>query len=427
MYVNIIGAGAAGLAAGYLLKNHNIPFKIFEASNRYGGRILHLENFADFPVECGAEQIHGQKSILFEMAEHFNREVLEDDGRSTYFLGGFLKSEEELLEDKDYQLLEEIWEELYEARTIHTNLEAWALSKGLSPRWIPVLNGWIANPYGASAELLNMNALAGVGRLWSAGNKNYVFKKGSYLSLLTEAFSNVFEHIQYNTLIEEVDYSRKYEIKLKDFQGNLYYADKVIVTVPLPVLQRNMIHFIPALPVVKQHAIKNLKMGKGMKILLKFRTCFWDPTMLSLYTDGYIPEYWVTSLDRSNDYVLTGFVNGKNARYLSRLSEDSVIRLILDELDFAYGDHKASEFIEDYCIVDWSKKDYIWGTYSYPAEENDNFHRQQLSLPVDQKIFFAGEATHFEGHFATVHGALETANRAVEQIVNPKILLEKNR
>lgn len=56
--VTIIGAGAAGLYAGWLLKQAGATVKILEATDRIGGRIKELIGFADFPIELGAEEIH---------------------------------------------------------------------------------------------------------------------------------------------------------------------------------------------------------------------------------------------------------------------------------------------------------------------------------------------------------------------------------
>ena len=63
--VAIIGAGAAGLYAAHLLSKRGIPVKVFEASDRIGGRIKPLTGFASFPIELGAEEIHGDNSVLY--------------------------------------------------------------------------------------------------------------------------------------------------------------------------------------------------------------------------------------------------------------------------------------------------------------------------------------------------------------------------
>jgi monoamine oxidase len=42
--------------------------------------------------------------------------------------------------------------------------------------------------------------------------------------------------------------------------------------------------------------------------------------------------------------------------------------------------------------------------------------RIALAKNIDKKIYFAGEATNYKGHSATVHGALETAIRVVNEL-----------
>lgn len=58
----IIGAGIAGLAAARRLADANEQVLILEARNRLGGRIYTNRTFAGFPVELGAELIHGDEA-----------------------------------------------------------------------------------------------------------------------------------------------------------------------------------------------------------------------------------------------------------------------------------------------------------------------------------------------------------------------------
>ena len=59
--VIIIGAGAGGLTAGYLLKQRGIEFEILEASSNHGGRMKRTKDFADFPIPLGGEWLHVEK------------------------------------------------------------------------------------------------------------------------------------------------------------------------------------------------------------------------------------------------------------------------------------------------------------------------------------------------------------------------------
>ena len=65
--VLIIGAGAAGLTAGHVLRQHGVDFEIIEASSIYGGRIKETNTFADFPIDLGAEWIHTDPDIFAEI------------------------------------------------------------------------------------------------------------------------------------------------------------------------------------------------------------------------------------------------------------------------------------------------------------------------------------------------------------------------
>lgn len=71
----IIGAGAAGLSAAYLLQQQGVEFKILEASSRHGGRMKRNTGFANFPIPLGAEWIHVDPSILREIVNDPSIEV----------------------------------------------------------------------------------------------------------------------------------------------------------------------------------------------------------------------------------------------------------------------------------------------------------------------------------------------------------------
>ncbi|WP_415063209.1 flavin monoamine oxidase family protein [Bdellovibrio sp.] len=77
--VVILGAGAAGLAAAFELKRKKIPFRIFEASSRVGGRVQSVSVFpAGGPVaELGAEFFEGSHSQVFDLAKELSLPVRE--------------------------------------------------------------------------------------------------------------------------------------------------------------------------------------------------------------------------------------------------------------------------------------------------------------------------------------------------------------
>ncbi len=73
--VIIIGAGAGGLAAAYLLNQRGVEFEILEASSALGGRMKINTDFIDFPIALGAEWIETDSDIFQEIVNDSTRQV----------------------------------------------------------------------------------------------------------------------------------------------------------------------------------------------------------------------------------------------------------------------------------------------------------------------------------------------------------------
>jgi monoamine oxidase len=81
-----------------------------------------------------------------------------------------------------------------------------------------------------------------------------------------------------------------------------------------------------------------------------------------------------------------------------------------------YGNNIATNSYLSHYIMDWIKEPFIQGSYSFPAPNSKNSFLQ-LSLPIDNKLYFAGEATNYTGHNATVHGAIESGITCADNII----------
>jgi monoamine oxidase len=68
---------------------------------------------------------------------------------------------------------------------------------------------------------------------------------------------------------------------------------------------------------------------------------------------------------------------------------------------------------------DWVGDPFSRGAYSYVAAGGEGT-QAQLAEPMEDKLFFAGEATEIHGHHATVHGAFLTGIRAANEILHAK-------
>jgi len=64
-----------------------------------------------------------------------------------------------------------------------------------------------------------------------------------------------------------------------------------------------------------------------------------------------------------------------------------------------------------FIIEDWAKEEFIKGGYSYPLVNATNDDRKNIGMPINDKLFFAGEATDVNGEAGTINGALASAER----------------
>ena len=81
--VVIIGGGIAGLYAAYELKKNRVPFKIFEASTRLGGKIQTIDN-----NEWGAFEFSKNDTILNSLAKELNLAKTDLDAKTWTFKQG---------------------------------------------------------------------------------------------------------------------------------------------------------------------------------------------------------------------------------------------------------------------------------------------------------------------------------------------------
>ena len=85
-------------------------------------------------------------------------------------------------------------------------------------------------------------------------------------------------------------------------------------------------------------------------------------------------------------------------------------------MDDIFGPGVASNAYVGSHVEDWYTNQYVKGAYSYTKSGTLSTTRAALASSVQDKLYFAGEATSTNGHGATVHGAMESGARAVEEI-----------
>ena len=416
--VIVIGAGASGLYAAWLLKQKGLTVSVLEAATTHGGRIKTLTGFADFPIELGAEEIHGSQSEWYKMVQAAGGRFRTTAETDYYLLDGALKTEDQIAADADvkkaFAFISSAGSYKDAAdKTVATH----ATAQGIAARTTHFVNAQIGNENGTSNTRLSIKGFAEQEALWTAGDDSYFVANKSLLSCLEGTISQVLPLIKYNVQIKKVDYSGT-TVTITDQAGKTYSADKIIVSIPLSILRQNSLQFTPTLPTWKTNSFQKIGMGAGMKIILKFSTRFWAADLGSLFGDGNVPEYWFTSNGRGTTPTLTAFVMGEKADTLSALTPAAAVQSVVAELDRFYGNAAASRALTGSHIEDWNKNPFIGGAYSFPVGGGGILQRSQLQRSVDKKIYWAGEATHNKGHSGTVHGAIETGTWAANALYN---------
>ena len=121
--------------------------------------------------------------------------------------------------------------------------------------------------------------------------------------------------------------------------GQRFEADRVIVTVPLGVLQAGVIAFDPPLPAAHRAAIDSLAMGLLDKIWLRWEERWWSETAeqwTRLPTEGeQVPSFaeWFNLAPVSGAPVLLGLIGGAEAREWAGRGDEEVLAAAMASLE----------------------------------------------------------------------------------------------
>lgn len=163
--VIIIGAGAAGLYAAYLLKSRGIKFQLVEASANYGGRLGKLTGFANFPIDLGAQWLHGKNNILSDFITKSDTKITLDESELKYWFNNQLVNK--LPKNTD----------IFEGDDLpDISYEDYALQKGFGNEYKYIIEN-IAGDQGADASQLSVYGNNKDEENWNSGDDDYKFQE----------------------------------------------------------------------------------------------------------------------------------------------------------------------------------------------------------------------------------------------------------
>ncbi len=443
--VAIVGAGAAGLYAADILKAQGIKVVLLEASDRLGGRVRTLKSTdkpsaslsftspsplsSDFPIELGAGQIIGSDSSWGKIVEQLTLTTVDlGTAADNYFLDGAFVESAVAEVDPDFIAARNFVDNIATYAGGNVSVQQAVVSAGISPRMYAILNSWIGNKYGTTNDRMSMQALSDGLKLVTRNSEMLTLSDNPMQDALLSQFSKVAVDVMSNSVVKEIDYTgEKIIVRGENTVSAETFsveADKVIVTVPVSILKSGSISFAPGLAAKKNAALSNMDMDAALRILLDFKANFWGADSGFLYGGTTAPDYFTSGVGRSDvNRTMAVTIGGPEAAALSALGKDA-IPVLLAELDTIFDGKATMNIRKDLndniitIIQDWSLEPFIKGGMSYAKSGGTNQDRIDLAEPVNGKLFFAGEATDVNGEFGTLNGALLSAERAAQEVID---------
>jgi len=436
--VLILGAGAAGLAAAAELARSGKSALVLEARDRIGGRIWSLEvPGLPVPIELGAEFVHGRPAATLSLMRKAGIAAVDAPiVRSAVQRGGLAPRRDDLFTEIQRMMRrhaaalakKDVSVETFLARaTRELSVEARTFAR------MRVEGYEAADPARASARAIAED--------WSgegAANAGHFRLQGGYGALLVALagslrgsrvelrLQSVVRSVRWKRGAVEVTYS-KAEGRRQKAEVFCAAARRAIVTLPLGVLQLptrapGAVRFMPPLK-EKRPALEGLVSGAVIKAALLFRTAFWEELDAARYRgvsffhspQAAFPTFWNALPERVP--LLIAWAGGPKAARLSSATVPDIVRDAVASLESIFGARTGiRERLAAAWVHDWQQDPFARGAYSYLAVGGHGA-RRVLAQPLQDTLFFAGEAADLEGEHTTVAGALQSGERAAREVL----------
>jgi monoamine oxidase len=440
--VLVIGGGISGLSAALKLGAAGFSVSVLEARDRIGGRIFTQHDIAcDAPIELGAEFVHGKPPEIWDPFQKNNVQLTEVQGQSWCVANqqlrrcDFWSQVESILDKMDGSWPDESFVSFLE-RSFPNPTNDYAVREA-KQRALGYVTGFNA----ANPDLVGVHWLVQGMRAEESieGARAFRAKNGykDLIDIFRRQIASSDVTINAGTVVSRVRWERGHaEVTAHSAAGSsTFSAAQVLITLPLAVLkapvgQTGTVEFTPALPKEKINSLEKLEMGKVIRIVLRFRHRFWDELsppgdktarlsdMSFLFSqDEWFPTWWTTMPAKLP--IITGWAPFRSGEMLSGKSQSFVVQQSLQTLGtlLSINPQKLDELLDAAYFHDWQSDPFSRGAYSYGKAGSDGA-QEALATPMENTVFFAGEATDTSGHNGTVHGAIASGYRAAAEIIN---------
>lgn len=416
--VLVVGTGMAGLMAARELSRAGKKVAILEARDRIGGRVLPLsEEEFGYPAQAGAEFVHGEAPLTKQLIKEAGLTFLPNEGEIWSARTGeltqhssFISGNKELAEK-----LDALTEDISIAEFLEKNFsgEEHAQFRHLVTK---IVEGYdAADPKTVSTFALRDEWLGTMD--WDDGK-------------IEEGYGALLAHLEKQCLENGVTFHLNMEVTAINFkkdnvsvstkEGKNFSGNKVIITVPLPLIKH-----IAFTPTIQDHieAASQIGYGDVVKINIKFKTKWWNNVdgrdlskMRFLMCNEKFMTWWTQYPHETP--LMVAWMAGPIAAEHKNSTPEKLLSLALASLSnvFKIPQETFEKEVEIYNVSNWSGDPFTQGAYSYSTYYTKDAY-ERLAKPIENTVFFAGEALFSGDATSTVEGALGSGKEIAERIL----------
>ncbi len=399
--VVIVGAGAAGIAAARRLAMSGLSVMVLEATARIGGRAWTCD-VAGLHLDLGCGWLHSaDRNPWTRIAEAAGFAVDRRTawGRQSRDLG-FSQAEQAAATQAFTD---------WRRRMMKTPPPSDCAADALEPdgEWNAYLQAMSGFLTGAGLERISVADYiaydaASTGCNWRV--------QAGYGSVVAASLPRPID-LRLSTPVESIELDSRAVVLATPFGA--VRARAAILTVSTAVLAGDTITLPRALDPWRDAAAR-LPLGRNEKLFLEIAgdSPFVSETrVLGNPRDRRTGVYYIRPFGWP---VIECFLGDQGARIVEEMGPTAGFAHATDQLAALFGS-AVSRSLHPLVASNWSRMTHVGGAYSH-ALPGQAAAREDLAHPFEQRLFFAGEATHVHD-YSTAHGAHDSGVRAAEEAI----------
>ncbi|WP_421476584.1 flavin monoamine oxidase family protein [Agrobacterium tumefaciens] len=403
----VVGAGAAGVAAMRVLTGSNFSSLLLEASSRIGGRAWTVTPTSGLHLDLGSEWLHSaEQNPLVQVAEAKGALI---DRHQAAWGRQYQNLDFEPEQQEEMRRFLRAWNaEMRERPPLSDSAGDAASRVAGAERWRPFLERIVGALSGKRLDQISVADFMNYRQASTATDWRLPAGLGNLVAASLPRQANMMVASPVKAVLLE-----PFCVRLETWNGTIR-ARAVILTVSTNVLASGAI-VLPTELADWKAAASDLSLGNNEKVFLEV-----------LGPSEFEPETQVVGNPRSSltgayyirpfgKNVIESFYGGDAASEIWSLGPAHAYDFAINELVRLFGSRVRSK-LRPLAVSGWKTDPWVQGSYSC-ASPLKSIARSHLARPYEDRIFFAGEATHRTA-FSTVHGAFLSGERAAQEALD---------